>query len=164
VKIHSVGVELLHADRRTDGQPDKRKRDMKKLIVALRNSANALNTIHGTGRFIAVLTTARAFCFSQLLWTQARPSRYVYLRFFLLLSQHLWLHHRCGQTSRCIYKHFDLVIFCIWQWSRLLDVGGISCSKLISITAHIVIYSYTIFANILIENVFVSKFWIQICW
>jgi hypothetical protein len=155
---------VLSCYMRTDGRTDSRtkgKRDMTKLIVAFRNFANALNTVYGTGRFITVLAAASTFCFSQLLWTQAMPSRYVPLRFFLFLSQHLWLHHRCSQTSKCIYKHFDFVILCIWQWRRLLDVGGVSCSKTINITTRNVIY--TIVANILIENIIVSKFWTQVC-
>ena len=37
MKIRPVGAELFHADRRTDGQTD-----MRNLIVAFRNFANAL--------------------------------------------------------------------------------------------------------------------------
>jgi len=36
MKIHSVGVQLFHADRRTEGRTD-----MTKLIVASRNFSNA---------------------------------------------------------------------------------------------------------------------------
>jgi len=36
MKIHLVGAELFHADKRTEGQTDNTK-----LTVALRNSANA---------------------------------------------------------------------------------------------------------------------------
>ena len=61
MRIHSVVVELLHADRRTDGQPDKRT-DMTKLTIAFRNFANALQTIYGTESFTTVLATAHTFC------------------------------------------------------------------------------------------------------
>jgi len=40
IKIRRVGAELFHADGWTDGQMD-RQTDMTKLIVALRNFANA---------------------------------------------------------------------------------------------------------------------------
>jgi hypothetical protein len=39
MKIHPVGAELFHVDRRTD-----ERRDMTKLTVAFRNFANAPNT------------------------------------------------------------------------------------------------------------------------
>jgi len=45
MKIHLVGTELFHADRRTDGRTDGRT-EMTTLIFAFRNFANAANNGH----------------------------------------------------------------------------------------------------------------------